>query len=204
MPERNDSYGFLQTGAPSAKFPAPGATITGTICDDPVQTQQTTPGGELKTWENGDPMLQLVVTLQTDQRDSEIGEDDGKRRVFVKGQMRNALAKAVTEAGKKGLDIGGTLTVTYVSDGERTNPAFSPPKQYEIVYEAPGSDGGAGFLGTTENGQATASTASSAPDPGAAASSSVPANLPAGMTADVWNALSPEAQAALQAISAAK
>jgi hypothetical protein len=195
MPEKNDSYGFLGTAIPSAKFPSPGTTVSGVICDDPVQTQQTTPSGDLKTWESGDPMMQLVVTIQTAERDPEIDDDDGKRRVFVKGQMRKALGDAVRHSGKKGLDVGGTLTVTYTADGERTNPAFSPPKQYEIVYEPPTSDS-AEFLGTAVAGSGNgAASASTAKDAGVAQST---AAIPAGMTPDVWKTLSPEAQQALQ------
>lgn len=172
----NDSHGFFGGNkVPSVSFPAIGTTGTGTIAEEPTETQQTTPKGELKTWDDGNPMMQLVVTLQTTQRDPEIEDDDGKRRLYVKGQMKKAVGDAIFAAGCKGLDVGGQLTVTYVSDGERSNPAFSPPKQYEAVYLPPSED-------------AAAATAAAEP---------VPANLPNGMTPEVWAGLSPEAKTAL-------
>lgn len=178
----NDSYGFLGgTSTPSAKFPDKGAKVKGIITEEPTSSQQTTPEGKLKTWDDGNPMLQLVVTLQTSERDPEIEEDDGLRRLFIKGQMRNAVGKAVKEAGAKGLDVGGSLEVIYTHDGERSNPAFSPPKQYVAVYGLPAADGGAAFLGTAD--------------------AEVPANLPAGMSPEVWKGLTPEARAALAGLS---
>lgn len=183
--DTNPSYDFFAGGgAPAAKFPATGASVSGIITEEPQMSQQTDPSGELKTWQDGNPMMQLVVTLKTEQRDPAIEDDDGSRRVFIKGQMRNAVQTAVKNAKSKGLDIGGTLTVTYTHDGERSNPAFSPPKQYVAQYVPPKSDGGAAFLGTT-NGEAA----------------SVPAHLPSGMSAEVWAGLTPEAQAALSGIA---
>jgi hypothetical protein len=94
------------------------------------------------------------------------------------------------------LDVGGHLTVVYTHDGERTNPAFSPPKQYTASYAPPKGDGGAGFLGTSAgaSGNGTANATAAA----------VPENLPPGMTAEIWNTLTPEAQTALRNITAAK
>lgn len=179
----NDSYGFLGgNSTPGAKFTDPGASVTGVIAEEPTSSQQTTPKGDLKTWDDGNPMLQLVVTLQTSERDSEIEDDDGKRRLYVKGQMKKAVGDAVRTVGAKGLDVGGTLTVTYTHDGERSNPAFSPPKQYVAVYVAPTGDSAA-FL---------AAEADSEP---------VPANLPAGMSPEVWKGLTPEARTALAGIA---
>lgn len=173
----NDSVQFFSGGITSAKFEKPGATVTGTVCEEPSMMQQTTPEGKLKTWDDGNPMLQLVVTLQTAERDPEIEDDDGQRRVYIKGQMRTAVQQALRQARSKSIDVGGTLTVTYTHDGERTNPAFSPPKQYVAVYEPPKGDQSA-FFGNGQQ-QATAQA------------------LPPGMTQEVWDTLSDEAKAAL-------
>lgn len=197
----NDSYDFFAGGAPSAKFDSIGKTVGGTVLEDPVVTQQTTPEGKLKTWDDGNPMLQLVVTVQTDERDPQVNDDDGTRRIFIKGQMRNAVGQAVRQAGAKGIDVGGQLYVTYSGDGEKTNPAFSAPKQYTAKYTPPVGDSGS-FLGTEE----PVAQAASAGVPAQAAATSVPAQavptgLPAGMTPEVWATLTPEAQAALAGIA---
>lgn len=145
---------FLLGGAgKSAKFENIGATITGTISTPPEVKQQTdmTTGSPL-TWDNGDPRMQLVVTLQTTLRDDE--DDDGLRKLYVKGSkdpssqsLHAAVAGAVTAAGAKGLEIGGTLTVTYVGDGVAKTRGFNPPKKYQATYKAPDA---AAYLGTDQ------------------------------------------------------
>ncbi|MFD0358404.1 hypothetical protein ACFVHW_32430 [Streptomyces sp. NPDC127110] len=124
-------------GAPSAKFPTPGTTVTGRITERPtVEQQRDIKDGTPKFWSDGNPMNQLVITVQTDLRDHEIDEDDGRRRLFVKGQLKNAVADAVRSAGARGLEVGGILTVTYTHDGQATQRGFSPPKQYTAQYIA--------------------------------------------------------------------
>jgi hypothetical protein len=218
-----DSEAFFAGGSPSAKFDTAGTTVTGTITEEPVMQQQTTPEGKLKTWDDGAPMNQLVVNLQTTQRDPEIEDDDGIRRLYIKRQMRTAVQTALREAGAKGLDVGGTLTVTYTHDGERTNPAFSPPKQYVAQYVKPTADqagffGGGAVVGNATNGAAAAPQVPAAALaagitaeawvllPAAAQAAFVAAAAPAlppmppGMTADVWAGLTPEARAALSGL----
>jgi hypothetical protein len=124
-------------GAPSAKFPTVGTTIKGTIETAVVSQQQDFTTGEPKVWKDGNPAMQIVVTLATDERDAEIENDDGTRRLFVKGQMLSALKDALKTAGVKTLEVGGTLAVQYKSDGERSDPKFNPPKVYVAQYKAP-------------------------------------------------------------------
>ncbi|MFF9129153.1 hypothetical protein [Streptomyces sp. NPDC014806] len=134
-----DANNFLMGGggAPTAKFPAPGTTVGGRITEEPkVEQQRDIQTGEKKFWNNGDPMMQLVVTVQTDQRDPSLEEDDGRRRIFVKGVMKNAVADAVRAAGARGLEVGGQLFVTYTHDGEPKQRGFSAPKQYAARYIA--------------------------------------------------------------------
>lgn len=136
-PQQPTADAFLMGGggAPTAKFPAPGTSVTGPITKPPVVEQQRDiQSGEGKFWPDGNPMYQLVVTVQTDERDSAIDEDDGKRRIFVKGQLKNAVADAVRTAGAKGLEVGGVLTVTYTHDGQPKQRGFSAPKQYRADY----------------------------------------------------------------------
>ena len=145
---------LMGESVPSAKFPEIGATVSGTICEPPVvQQQRDYTTGELKFWSDGNPMMQLVVTLQTDERDPGIVDDDGRRRVYVRGQLKRAVQRAVKTAGAPGLAVGGQLTVTYARDGQPTNPRFNPPKEYTAVYNPPS--------GATE--PTTSPTASAAP-----------------------------------------
>jgi hypothetical protein len=182
----NASKSFLSGGGPKAlAFPTVGTSHTGTIDSDPVESQQIDPATqEPKTWKDGNPMMQLVITVATSQSEDE--DDDGLRRIFVKGQMRKAFQAALAEAGVDELLPGGQITVTFTHEGEKSNPAFSPPKQYAVSYVPPkGGTNGSGTVTTTAT---------------AAVAEPVPANLPAGMTAEIWATLSPEAQAALKAL----
>lgn len=132
-----DADAFLMGGggAPTAKFPTAGTTVSGRITEKPkVEQQRDIKDQSLKFWGDGNPMLQLVVTVQTEERDSAIEEDDGRRRIFVKGQMKNVIADAVTQSGARGLEIGGTLTVKYTHDGQSKGAGMSPPKQYIAQY----------------------------------------------------------------------
>lgn len=132
-----DANSFLMGGggAPTAKFPTPGTVVGGRITEPPkVEQQRDIQTGERKFWSDGNPMMQLVVTVQTDERDPSIEDDDGRRRIFIKGQMKNAVADAVRAAGAKGLEVGGILRVRYSHDGTPKQRGFSPPKQYEAHY----------------------------------------------------------------------
>lgn len=132
---------LMGSGSPSAKFDNIGDAVRGEILA--VETkQQTDLDGKPKFWDDGNPMWQVVVTLQTDERDPEIGDDEGKRNVYLKGSNKyastsKAVADAVRAAGAAKLEVGGTLALQYVGDGERTKSGFNPPKLYQAAYKPP-------------------------------------------------------------------
>ncbi|PJN24035.1 hypothetical protein [Kitasatospora sp. CB02891] len=134
-PQSADAFLMGGGGAPTAKFPAPGSKVEGFITEPPTVQQQRDPAdGKPKFWTDGNPMMQLVVTVQTVLRDPAIQEDDGRRRIFVKGQMKQAVQDAVKQVAAPGLEVGGYLAVTYTHDGQKTNNAFNAPKQYRAEY----------------------------------------------------------------------
>ncbi len=135
-----DANSFLMGGgSSSAKFEHVGASVTGRIARNPEVRQQTDlTTGDPKTWPSGDPKMQLIVALQTSYRDPAIADDDGIRSVYIKGKsLTEAVRDAVKKSGAGGLETGGTLTVTYVADGEVTKRGFNPPKQYSADYQPP-------------------------------------------------------------------
>ena len=134
-----DANAFLMGGGvPSASFLHIGDSVTGVICEPPsVQQQRDMQTGEPKTWEDGRPMEQLVVTLQTAEYDGKIEDDDGRRRVYIKSHMKRAVQEAVRKSKGKGIEVGGQLTITYTSDGDPTKRGFNPPKFYSAVYVPP-------------------------------------------------------------------
>lgn len=142
-----------------------GYSYAGVICAEPKVTQQTDFKTKLpKTWPSTkEPMLQLLVTIQTDLRDSP--DDDGKRTVYVKGKsLTDATKDAVRYAGRKALEVGGHFTVTFTGYGTPKG-TDDPPKLYSVAYVPPDNQS-AGFLGV----------------PAAAGQSAAQAAMPAGVT----------------------
>ncbi|KAB8196229.1 hypothetical protein FH608_005485 [Nonomuraea phyllanthi] len=161
MTSAND---FLMAGGTtSAKFATPGTTVSGTICRQPeVQQQRDFTSGKPKTWDNGDPMMQLQVVLATDERDQEIPDDDGERAIYVKGAMKKAVQDAVRKSGAKGLEIGGTLTVTYTGDGTPSQRGMNAPKLYSAAYVPPAAKTANDVLNTPDPDQPAAPAAQNA------------------------------------------
>ncbi len=124
-------------GAPAAKFPSIDTIVKGEIVDTTVSQQRDFATGEPKVWKDGTPMMQAVITIQTDNRDPEVIDDDGKRRIFVSSKaMREAVRTAVTAAGKKVLEVGGKIAVQYTGDGQAEGN-LNPPKLYKAEYKPP-------------------------------------------------------------------
>jgi len=129
---------FMGGGSPTAKFETVGTMIKGLVlseelvqCTDP-ETQKP------EVWDNGQPKMQVILTLQTELSDPEIEEDDGKRRVFAKSYMKTAIREAVKASKYKGRSlVGGELAIKYSANGKKSKPAFSPPKLYEAKFVPP-------------------------------------------------------------------
>lgn len=123
---------------PIAKFDRIGDSVTGTLLDAEV-APVTSPTGETQVDKNGNPKQQIIYTLQTDERDSEIEDDDGKRRVFAKWAVQRAISTCLAEAGlaKVGLQEGGTLTITFSGTQKASQRGYSDIKLYEAKYVAP-------------------------------------------------------------------
>ena len=124
------------SGGISYKFVQIGQTVTGTIVDAKKNQQTDFTTKEPKTYKNGDPMMQIVVTLQTNERDPMVADDSGLRNVYIKsGQPTAALGEAITASGAPGLDVGGTLVMqhTHLIPSNAGNPmkgfafAYTPP-----------------------------------------------------------------------------
>lgn len=135
-----DINSFIHGGAkvPSAKFEAIGDKVVGTVTGFDVSQTRDFKTNDPEFWPDGKPKEQLVITLQTDERDSSIDDDDGLRRVFAKkpGNLLTAIADALTEA-KAEIAIGGRLAVVFTGQKPHENPKFNPIKEYKAAYEPP-------------------------------------------------------------------
>jgi hypothetical protein len=125
------------TGTPGVKFQSPGDTVTGPIVELAASQQTDYKTKEPLNWPDGKPRMQVEVKVKTSLRDSSIEDDDGVRRLFVKGKiLTNAVKDAVRATGAKGLEIGGVLTVTYIGDAP-AEKGLNAPKLYEAEYVKP-------------------------------------------------------------------
>lgn len=120
-------------GGKSFKFDSVGRAVFGKIMSREMRQQTDYDSGKPKFWDDGNPMMQLAVALDTNETDPSDPEDDGERMIYIKGEMQKAVRQAVLTAGAAGLEIGGILQVTYIGDGPK--PARgNPPKLYEATY----------------------------------------------------------------------
>lgn len=175
-------------GAPSIKLSAVNDGVIGVI-----ETQFKAEAKEFGTdkvkldRKTGEPIMQLVVILQTDLRNwdrvakvplvdkddkskgtKDPSEDDGRRALYIEPwtNLHAAVGKAIVDGtGSKGpLRDGGTLGVkiTELRDTGKGNPL----KVFAAQYTAPAASGG-DFFGESKtqggSGDASASSASAAP-----------------------------------------
>lgn len=127
-----DDFLYTPSTDPFAKFPNIGDTITGIIHEEPYMTNQFDSNGEVRVFDDGNPMKMLIIPLST---------MNGNVLLPVKGSvipesksMRAAVTAALREAKAK-LEVGGKLTIVYIGDGEPPRPGFNAPKQYRAVYQ---------------------------------------------------------------------
>lgn len=147
MPTGNDVL-MGSGGARGASFDAIGDRVGGRIVARPTSYQvreySPVPGvqGALKFFPSGDPIMGLYVDVQTALRED--GEDDGTRRLWLEKQRQiKAVREAVRAASADGVEVGGTLYLTWTGTepGKGTEPAktwaaeYAPPRQ---VVPVPG------------------------------------------------------------------
>lgn len=116
-----------------------GTVVGGKITAINVAQQTDYVTGKPKTWDNGDPMKQIVVTVETDERDD--ANDDGARNFYLKGGAKRtnttqgAVHEACRKAGVSGLAVGGTLSMAYI--GTEPSTQGSDRKLWSAKYEPP-------------------------------------------------------------------
>lgn len=138
------------SAAQAASFVTPGDRITGTIVDFVTRQERAfappRPDGtpvpyverQLLTYpRTGDPIMGIVITLQTALRES--SEDDGRRALYAEGKRRkDALRAAVRAAGARGLEVGALLEVVYGGQEVPTDPKSG--KIWHMRYAPPSAN----------------------------------------------------------------
>ena len=124
-----------------------GDKISGTIITVKRVQQTDFTTGEPLEWSNGDPRMQTVVELQTDEGDG--ADDDGVRSIWLKGGKNYeaaegegksgevALAEAAKAAGVTSIDEHAKLTAVFSGRSKPTTRGYQPAKLYVMKYEAP-------------------------------------------------------------------
>jgi hypothetical protein len=120
-------------GGKSAAFKQKGDAITGVIISMEERQQTDFDSGKPLEWDDGKPKMQLVISLLTEESVDE--DDDGMRRLYVKGNLQRAIREAVIKSGKRTVSDGAMLTVTYTGDDVPTRKGMSGAKKYAAVYE---------------------------------------------------------------------
>lgn len=119
---------LLSSRAPGAKFPKIGAQAGGTVTDDAEWAQQRDyESSSPMFWDDGNPRMQLVITVDTGVTDPTDPDDLGDRTIYVKGQMMAALKQALRRARAKWVLAGDTIQVTFVGEDK-------PRKLYSVQY----------------------------------------------------------------------
>lgn len=134
----NDSFNDLLTSDAAAfKFENVGDTCKGTVVRA-EKRQQTDPDGNPRTFKSGDPMTQLVVTVDQDNGDGETAVYfKGGKFDVVDGKGLSGLDALRAAVGDQEFRPGGQIAVQYSGNGKKTNPAFSAPKLWTVQYKAP-------------------------------------------------------------------
>lgn len=123
-------------GVPSSKFEDKGDSHTGVLIDADVQPQ-TDPQGAVKMRKDGvTPVMQLVLTWKTEERDPKNPADKGERKLYCSWRLESEIKRAVRASGAEGMEEGGKLTVTFVRE-EKIEGVLGKAKIYEAEYEAP-------------------------------------------------------------------
>lgn len=134
----NDASNFFESGAASCRFQNIGDVHVGKILDFKESQQRDIKSGEPAFWPDGNKKMMLIITIQTNEHDDQIEDDDGERRLYVNkpSGMFVAISSAI-KLSKGKFAIGGTLAVKYIKNGKPKTPGFNAPKEYVAKYSPP-------------------------------------------------------------------
>lgn len=116
------------------KYSRPGERHGGPLKEAPEVRQMTAFGtGEPRVFDDGRPMEQYVLTIATDRRDPEVEDDDGTRRIYVKGRNKTRLKDAIKAAGLKTLSVGDEVFDTFVREEKNSSGFDEKVHSYEVA-----------------------------------------------------------------------
>ena len=123
--------------SPTAKFENIGDRTGGVIVFARQQQQTDFDTGELKFWNDGNKMMQLVVGIrQADGQELNIYARGGRYEISSgEGEaLQNAIVAAVLEAGEKEIKPGAYIEVVHTGLGKAAKRGLNQPKLYRAKY----------------------------------------------------------------------
>lgn len=124
---------IMSGGTPGAfgKDDPIGTSVRGTITLIEARQQTDFDTSQPKYFDDGQPMMQVVIHLQTDQRDPMNPADDGQRAIYVKGKNIAALRNASQSSlGAKFPAVGDGLVATFAQIDEPKKRGYNGAKLY--------------------------------------------------------------------------
>lgn len=142
LPSADDVLMGGGSAPPAAEWAQPGSRVEGTIVGKPRsyharEFAANGQAGDLKYFPSGDPILGVMVDIQTPLRGP---DDNGIRRLYVESQrMMTAVRDAVRVAGAAGLEAGAWISVVWTGteQGKGTIPAKTWVAEYRRASQAP-------------------------------------------------------------------
>jgi hypothetical protein len=131
LPDPNDLLSGKSVPSISFKDAKVGDAYTGVITDLETAQVRNYETGDPEFWEDGNPKLQIVVTLATEYGDGV--EDDGERKVYLFGQKLQAAKAAMKEANVTKLEKGFAFTITFAGEKPSSNKKYNNVKLYGIT-----------------------------------------------------------------------
>ena len=127
LADPNDALMVGAAGAPAAQFVNPGDVVSGTVLTIISRQERDymparADGSQVPFSErplsffrkSGDPIMGIVLTIQTDARGVLSPEDDGVRTLFIEGKRKkDAVRAALLAAGAKGIEVGARIDMQW-------------------------------------------------------------------------------------------
>ena len=134
----SDSFNdLLSSDAAAFKFENIGDTAKGKVVRAEKRQQTDIDTGEPRVFPSGDPMMQLIVTIELDDGTQTALYFKGGEYEAAEGKGQSGLNALRAGVGQQEFRTGGLLAVQYSGNGKKTKAAYSAPKLYTVQYKAP-------------------------------------------------------------------
>lgn len=132
LPDPNSLFATVSVPSISFADSKVGDSFTGIITDLETAQVRDYETNEPKFWDDGNPQLQVILTLATDYIDAEKADDDGTRKLYLVGEKLKAMKLAVKTFGKQ-IAKGQVITISLVGEKPNANKRYNATKLYGVT-----------------------------------------------------------------------